>query len=612
MSPVIKYSLYKDSPELEATRLRSILLFNGKVKKSSRQDLLSKAVLSLIISPTVPSTREAILRELNLQFKLDFKPADLETQIKRLHKLGLIESIDEPFAVVDSEKGRNYFAELECNTESLFDEILDKASVFYKPSSIQVPDSIKNTIRKALSVYYGMNGYSFFGVQRKGEVQMKDAVAVVKNDLNDDRLSECVIRALAVVIDNPTPSQTSILTQWARAFVAMESMSLDPLLNNFKSKNLREKEFIIDTDVVLHCLTTQARYSEDYRQMIAKLKDLRCTMYVVPEVVTEVQKHIDAAINRYKFLGKQLIGYPDEMLYEKICNVFIDDYVHIEREAKEYTPFLSYIEEISDPEYPALLRKNLIKAFNESALQNTLQVDTNDPLFQQLETEVYKLTIQTPKAQGRSAEDNQAISHLDTIMYMAASKNNASLDVSEMLSGKTYILTDSTRALRAASNLGWEKRDVVCHPKALMALLMEMGDVKSQETIINLFDNPFLAYVADIVWDEIQPLLDQGAYIKYKGFEKLRADVDKQFDKLMTIDMPEEERHSAFREYEVYLPDMIEAGEKAQEDLQTEIDKMKKEITGLRKSLAEARMVKAKPGKGQKNTSSRKKKKKRK
>ncbi|MBQ0089381.1 MAG: hypothetical protein KBT27_08615 [Prevotellaceae bacterium] len=614
MSTPIKYSLYKDSKDLEATRLRSILLFNGKVSRQKRQDLITKAILSLILAENGSATTERMLQQLNSQFNLNYNAGELDTQIKKLYKYGLIESLEEPFRINDSDKkGRSYFDELERNTEALLDDILRITKKYYVCTSISNPDSIKDTIRKALSVFYGMNGYTFFAVQRSKEVPIKtSAVSIVKNEIKDERLSESVIRAIADVLEKPTEEQKKILTQWARAFVAMETMSLDPLLNNFKSKNFKEKEFIIDTDVVLYCLTSKARFSEDYRQMITKLKELGCKMYVAPEVVTEVQKHIDAANKCYSFYGSRILEYPDEMLYDKVGNVFIDDYVHIEREAEEKTPYKSYIAEFHDPEYPALLHSNLVNAFHESFLNNRLQVDTSSAEFGQLEQEVYNLTMQTPKAQNRKEEDNRAISFLDTYFYMAAVSKNEGLDNTSMLSGKTYILSDSTRALRAANNLGWQKMDVICHPNALMAILMEMGDVKSQETIINLFDNPFLAYVADSVWDEIEPLIKNGAEIKYKGFNKLRCDVEKKFDKLMTADMPEDVRNSALTEYDIYLSDMVNEGKAREERQQARIEQLEQENADLKHSLVKARSVKVRQGKKLGLKSSRNKKKRKK
>lgn len=591
MSSEIKYSLYKDSTELEATRLRSILLFNGKVKNQKRQDMMTKAILSLILAANGKATKGSVVKQLSEQFHVTYKESDLDVHLKKLHSAGLIESVDEPFVVKEKDKGKDFFQKLECETESLFDDTIVKTESIY--GAIQAKDKVKDTIRKALSVYFGMYGYSFFKVQKKEEVSIKNAaVSVVQTEINDHRLAESLIRALADLLENPDERQYATLEKWARAFVALETMSFDPLLNNLKRKNLKDKIFIVDTDVALYCLTQKARYSVDYRQMIDRIKSIGCRMYIVPEVVKELRKHIDAAVKQEACYKQRLLDFPDNLLYQKIGNVFIDDYVHLNRNAKEKTPFKYYIEEFYDPEYPdsyLLLMEKLKKAFAPTVLDWGVDVDTNSVEFSALEKEVYQLTIQTPKGKKRTDDENWDVSHLDAVMYMAAINNNEINDSLEILAGKTYIITDATRALKAALKLGWKKEDVVCHPSALMAIMIEMGDVKSQEKIINLFDNPFLVYVADGIWETIDPLLKKGASIRFKGFDKLKVDVDKDFDKVLTAEISETERRDALTDYGVYFPDMVDQGKQREEEQQKEIDKLKSENEHLRQSLATAK-----------------------
>lgn len=591
MSTEIKYSLYKDSTELEATRLRSILLFNGKVKNQKRQDMMAKAILSLILAANESATKESIVQQLFEQFHVTYRLSDLDVYIKKLNSAGLLESVEEPFVVKEKDKGKNFFQKLERETETLFDDIIVKTESIY--GSIQSKDRVKDTIRKALSVYFGMYGYSFFKVQKKEEVSVKNAaVSVVQKEISDNRLAESLIRALADILENAEGIQYEILEKWARAFVALETMSFDPLLNNLKRKNFKDKVFIVDTDVVLYCLTEKARYSADYRQIIERMKSIGCKLLIAPDVVTELRKHIDAAIKQAAFYGQRLHEFPDDILYQKIGNVFIDDYVHLNRNAQERTPFKYYIEEFYDPEYPdsvVLLTKKLRKTFTQNVLDWGFDVETQCEEFTELENEVYQLTIQTPKGKKRTNEENWDVSHLDAVMYMAAVKNNETNDSLEILSGKTYIITDATRALKAASKLGWNKEDVVCHPSALMAIMMEMGDVKSEEKIINLFNNPFLVYVADSIWETVNPLLEEGATIRYKGFDKLKFDVDKSFDKVLTEEIPESERRNALTEYGVYYPDMVDQGKQREEEQQEEIEKLKLENEHLRKSLSKAK-----------------------
>ena len=572
---------------------------------------MTKAILSLILQENGRSTRQQILNQLFFQFHVAYSETDLEIHIKKLCHAGIIESLNEPFTVIEKEKEHDFFQHLDQETNGLFDGILEKTANIFGP--INNPDTLKNTIRKALSVYFGMYGYTFFGAQKKESDPVRNAaVNVIKDEITDNRLAESLIIALADIIEHPNKSQEQVLTQWARAFVAMETMSFDPLLNNLQRKKLKDKEFIIDTDVALHCLATKSRYSNDYRQMLDTIKDIGCTLYIVPEVINEIRKHIDAAVKQAKFYGRQLLEFPDDVLYEKICNVFIDDYVHIAREAKETISFREYIEEFYDSDHPnsqVLLKGKLKNVFSEKALTCNLEVDSTSQRFIDLNAEVYNLTMLTSKAQSRSEDENEAVSRLDAYLYMIAAKNNEGKDSLEVLAGKTYILTDSTRAMRAAANLKWKKEDVVCHPNALMAILMDVGSVKSQESIINLFDNPFLVHVADKIWDIVDPLLKEGATIKNRGFDRLKYDVDKRYDKLMTEQTSEDEKKTLLAKYDVYLPEMIDAGKEREETQLKEIERLKKENEGLRKSLVEARSTKAKSVKkgNQKSTRNKKK-----
>lgn len=107
----------------------------------------------------------------------------------------------------------------------------------------------------------------------------------------------------------------------------MEVINLDPSLRNFKATKLREKSFVIDTDVALNALTTHAKYSVVYREMINLLRRAGCKLYVPHIVVEEIQSHIDAANKRYIFEGSQWLSMTDEILENKIANVFVEDYV---------------------------------------------------------------------------------------------------------------------------------------------------------------------------------------------------------------------------------------------------------------------------------------------
>ena len=67
---------------------------------------------------------------------------------------------------------------------------------------------------------------------------MLDAVDVVRKGLPDN-LGKALVGAIADALNEPTSQERDILEKWARAFVAMEVINLDPSLRNFKATKLK-------------------------------------------------------------------------------------------------------------------------------------------------------------------------------------------------------------------------------------------------------------------------------------------------------------------------------------------------------------------------------------
>lgn len=68
-------------------------------------------------------------------------------------------------------------------------------------------------------------------------------------------------------------------------------------------------------------------------------------------------------------------------------------------------------------------------------------------------------------------------------------------------------------------------------------MLNELGEIADSEvSFINLFENPFLVYAADQIWERIKPLIDNGALIYHADIQQLKANVEMRFDGLLTGD----------------------------------------------------------------------------
>ena len=93
-----------------------------------------------------------------------------------------------------------------------------------------------------------------------------------------------------------------------------------------------------------------------------------------------------------------------------------------------------------------------------------------------------------------------------------------------------------------------------------------------------------MAYTANLIWDEVKPLLEKGAKLKYKEIHRLRIDVDAKIDKILTCETLEERTAEAKR--------LIERGYLFANDLlsiQQEIEKRDKDIQERDEQLAKQR-----------------------
>lgn len=323
-------TLLKNNNQLEDSMLRSVLLFNSQKETNSSKDLMLKAILSIITNGNGRYGLDEISNILKERFKIIFSKEDLNRQINKLKSKGLVTDCSNNMfqAATNEKQGNEFFQRIEEETNALIDGILNrvksKSGIIFSQSNEM---RMKENILCALSVYYKMYGYSFFGLKENSkQKETLDAVCVARKGLPDN-LGKALVGAMADVIDEPTLQEKNILEKWARAFVAMEVINLDPSLRNFKATKLREKSFVIDTDVALNALTTHAKYSVVYREMINLLRRAGCKLYVPHIVVEEIQSHIDAANKRYIFEGSQWLSMTDEILENKIANVFVEDYV---------------------------------------------------------------------------------------------------------------------------------------------------------------------------------------------------------------------------------------------------------------------------------------------
>lgn len=584
-------NLYSDN-RIETSMLRSALLFNSHKTSGGKRDMLLKSILSIIIEGDgkyTPSILYSIFRE---RFSSPIEDNDIENCLKELIREKIVDKENETgkLSVKDGETGSAFFKDIEIKTENLITGIVSKAEKLLS-SSINRKEKAIDNVKKALTMYYRMYGYSL----NKIEIQEKPQEQALKNSIDivtdgfDKRTGDALIIAIADTLQFPTSEESDILYLWARAYISMHVMNIDPALRNFRAGILGKKTFVLDTDVVLNCIAKNAKYSHDYKIMIDKLTEIGCTIIIPDEIISEVSDHFDAAKKQYQFAGERLREIPDENLEDSGSNVFVEDWVKTVRQ-KDMSDlsFWVYLDNLYAPQDLSFLYETLEGIFGKKNMNNRISTIVDQKVLDKLSNEIKSRTLLTAKANNRSDAKNEEISETDAYLYLAITEMNKGTDGNSLLNRNAYLLTKTKKSIKSAKEIGVYERNVICEPQIMIAVLQEIGTIKpNHEQVFNLFDNPFLTYTANLIWDKVEPLIKAGAVLKHSDYRVLRRKYETNFDKLLTSENYDEKVTEAKRLADqgfLFTQEIVEANiSKEQSDKENK--QLKKELEETRRKL---------------------------
>ena len=602
-------SYFKDK-DIEEAMLKSCLLFNSKEIKNKRNVIFQKFLLSLIIGGGV-ANRKGILEKVTTQYKgYLINENNIDFAIQELIKNKFIKEENGELALTvesqqDMEKDVKLISEQQ---KHLIDDISKMVQRAYG-KKISNENQVKSNIKDCIDYYYVITGLSFFELdKRKEATELPQLGKIASNGLSSgekEELSNQIIYTIGSFIEKPTEEQKCILELLARTYITMQIMDIDPLLSEFKSTLIREKVFIVDTDVLLYLLTDNASLSKQYRKMIEMLQKCGCTIYIPEEVIKEVFNHAEAALKRYPFVS-YLIDTPGNLVRQDLKNVFIEDYYYTRTlDNVKYLTWEHYIKNYYSSTYGVSLISEQIKdKLGERIQYNTMPEESNidDKLLKKLAEASLEETYKTEKAQHRDEDKNQDIAKTDAQLYLQIKKQNEinnerigrkDVDRQDLLWNKYYILTNSTRVHYCAKQLG-VSANILCKPASLMAYLVETGLVQdNQLKIQSLFENPFLQHTAKTIWKDVENLLKLGIDIKGKNIITMRFELQDEINNLLTN--PTEEdcndiySHVKQKGYS-FLP-LIESAKKESESYERKYKELEEENRILQDELLKTKQI---------------------
>lgn len=611
---------------MEMALLKSCLLFSGKNIKESGATIMEKKIMSLIFQDAIKNVDDiqkycSIDEVVNDDDAVSQLRESIVIQLKKKKIItvgakGNI-SLNEETKTKADEIGILY----QNGKSKIISTVLEDVRKEYK-KHLSEEAQVKSNIKNCLNYYLYVSSFAFLGYDNSTNIDRGRLKEMAGDKLGRDskELTDHIIYAIGKLIESPTTEQREILNAYAKAIMINQIIGRDPLLRDFKRTKIRQKSFVIDTDIVLYCLTKNTIRGKGYLKMINCLIDSGCKLYIPNEVIEEAYDHAEAATKRYKFQSHMIEEGDVALVKCNGHNVFVEDYMYGKNKGAE-SNWNKYIQNFFDPEYgQRLIFDNVKHIFGDKVIYGSYPeiespVPSDNYEYKQLYDDVLEATQKSPNAKFRDEEKNKKIASVDVTLYLSVKKANqrqmkregAQQSSSGVLCHDYYILTNAVRAHRCAKEQGLEY-EVICSPQAMIVYLTETGLLTNCDIdVSDLFENPFFAYISENYWEDMHNFIAAGIDIRGKSIVRLRLDLNQNLHVLLTTDSSSEEYIQTYQEVKDKGYSFIdnvkrvaeEAIQKEEENkaLKSEIEKLKKQNEQMEKALAKQKYEKRAFGK---------------
>lgn len=585
--------------QLEAAMIKSCMLMD-RLDASGREVYFEKRLLAYIFKGDIRSLDNAYTFMNRQQPDYSFRKEKTEKALRALAAKGLV-NIEDNGAVSLSDRaasdGRASAVKMNEDLDKLVSDIYDSVRSVFPGQNDR--NQIMHNIRKCIEYFIRVSCYKFLGVDDNISAsninKLKNMAGL--NLVGKKPLVDQMILSIGNVLDSPTSEQKRTLEMMSRIIMTTRMSGIDPFLNNFKNSVIGFKTFVLDTDFVLYAITDNGDTSNQYQSLLKMLLQCGCQVYIPKEVLTEVYDHAEAAIKGYHFVNPVAGQKGMNWAVEDVDNLILKSY-YLKKREKPDTSWSKYIRNYYDREAGEAFTIDVVMGklgkdknlhygkmpYDYNIFNSTKQEDV--VMRDQLREKALAATLKTLKAEYRDDEKNQRVADTDTMLYLTVRKlnldekerNGETTDRNDLLSHKYYLLTEFFRIYYCAREIEVYDK-VLCTPTALMTYLVEAGIMNDKDLqIVSLFDNPFLAYIANESWEVAENLLKAGIDFADKSIVRLRYDLQDELHQLLTSKPGEDAYNKAYEEVEekgyqfvdamAYAKEMERKYQKSQEDLE--------------------------------------------
>jgi hypothetical protein len=538
-----------DASAMELNRLRASLAYTfSPVSHAARRDVLDQLALSVLADcvGTHLDTESLTHRIREAIPSIVVERSMVDAACNRLARRGDIESTAEgvsasPAAV---ERFAATITGVDDITSNLLDEVVD---IVAEVASHTLSEADRERVRQnARGVFVAL--FELFGVELTNKVLAQrptapvffegtqHLVAIAERNVSAS-VGRAVVDVLANVIHSPTSDQAKALELWAKAYLALAVLNLDPGLKELQQSRLRTKTFIIDTDFLLSCVVKETTEHSASLRVLAGLVRTGCRVVVPEASFREALTHAMISPRTYDYFGLSLHALPPDSVEMQVHNVFVKGYYHARRSnlVRAETSFQAYLANYFDAEasetyFRDVLRDSLGDGVEVVPVSSLLADEFPNERYEQLLTALHDIHQRSRKAQFRDAATIRTLAESDARLYAVAEDVNRTggSPSSSILGRRCYIVTSSAKFLRATRAVG-SRDELTTRPQSLAGLLALVGATEMEaEDYVRLFENPLLLASVDASWNDVRALAQSGVDLSDKSLPRLRRDLDSQ------------------------------------------------------------------------------------
>ena len=369
--------------------------------------------------------------------------------------------------------------------------------------------------------------------RRQAQVGSHEALNTTIRRNLPEGIGEVVAASLGDILAAPNDEQANILSALALGYMGASLVQVDPAVRELQVTRIRNKAFVIDTDFLLDCIVSHQPRQSGSIALVRKLTEMGAKVLVPDVCISEAADHASIARRTVDYFGDSIFGLSERHAAERINNMFARGwYFRCLQEGR--VPFaeyhLNYYESTGPHEFMTeVVRSVLPEDVEVGEIAELLRVDVDYEAVEELTAVLATLLAQSRKSQYRTPEEVDALARTDARLYMAAAAAaSPTAQAGRRALGRgCYLITSSTRFIRATGQAFGQADEVSARPETLTGLMRLVGqsDVTARD-FVALFDNPLLQASVANAWPDLEDLLSAGISLRNKSQARLTWDLE--------------------------------------------------------------------------------------